>query len=654
MTPFRWKLSTVILLACLAVAARADAQDSHPDPTALSLEQLLEAKVPIVTGASRFAQAVTDAPASITIVTHEEIAQFGYRTLAELLRSVRGFYISYDRNYTYLGSRGLARPGDFNARVLLLIDGQRVNENVYEGALIGTEFPLDMELIDRVEVVRGPSSSLYGGNALFAVINVITRRAADEPGVRASATAGSLGTGRLQASLSRSFRNGTQLFVAGSRFGSEGQDEIQYEDGSLARGMDHDRATRLFANATRGPWSAQAVAATRTKQIPTGAYETAFDDQRSETSDARILSSVKFDGRVAGFSVAAKGAYDWYRYDGTYAYGADFAPYQDYGVGSWWTFEGVARRRVKAHMLTAGGELQENRQQDQGGYEDVEPAIWSLRDERASRTWGVFAQDEVALGSKVILNAGLRYDRHSDLGGETNPRIALIYKPAAATSLKLLHGTSFRAPNVYERFYYPSEAPLEPERIRTTEFVAERHGSSGLRVTGSAFMYRVDGLVTPKVAGEDNSQLTFFNAAPVEVVGAEFEAERVWVGGWQGSASFTLQDATGVENDELLSNSPKYLTRGRLAGPVWPGLATFGVEVLYTGRRSTLLGGEAAGFALGNATLRTVRPLAGLTFTLDIDNVLNRSYSDPGSAEHSVEFIPQDGRTIGLTASWRF
>jgi iron complex outermembrane receptor protein len=640
-----------VLALILPGALRAQDRQRN-DPLPFSLEQLLETEVPIVEGASRFTQAVTDAPASITIITHEEIERFGHRTLADVLRSARGFYITYDRNYTYVGTRGLARPSDFNSRILLLIDGHRLNENVFDSALIGTEFPLDLELIDRVEIVRGPSSSLYGSNALFAIVNVITRKAVDAAGTRLSTTAASLGTARVQGSFARVFADRTQLIVGGSGYRSQGDRELTFPDiGAVARDMDRDRATRVFASATRGAWTAQVLAGTRTKRIPTGAYETVFDDTRSETTDDRGFAALKYDGRVGGVSLAAKAAYDWYRYDGAYSYGLDLPLLKDLGYGSWWTFEGLVRRRYRTHTLTGGLEFQDNRQQDQGQYDD-EPRLWWMDDRRASRVWGLFAQDEFTVGSKVILNAGLRHDRHSDLGGKTNPRLALIFKPVRTTSLKVLHGTSFRAPNVYERFYY-GEMPLRPETIRTTEFVAERYGSNGLRVGASAFVYRVDGLITPRPDG-DSTNLTLFNADAVEVAGAEFEAERAWVGGWQGTASLTVQRPVQTPGDGALSNSPQYLGRARLGGPVWPGIAEFGVEALYTSHRHTLLGRDTQGVGLAFATIRTTRAVAGFTFALDIDNLLDRAYADPGSAEHLMELIPQDGRTLALTVRWRF
>jgi hypothetical protein len=76
------------------------------------------------------------------------IQKYGYRTLADILRSVRGFDVTYDRAYCYLGVSGINRPETYNSNVLLLIDGHRTNNNVYEQAMLGIEFPLDVDLIE--------------------------------------------------------------------------------------------------------------------------------------------------------------------------------------------------------------------------------------------------------------------------------------------------------------------------------------------------------------------------------------------------------------------------------------------------------------------------------------------------------------------------
>src|SRR5581483_231220 len=181
-------------LALAAACVHAD--DGASRLGDLSIEQLMDLRVEKVYSASKYEQSVTQAPASVSIVSADDIRKFGYRTLAEILRSIRGVYVSDDRNYSYVGVRGFLRPGDYNSRVLVLIDGHRMNDNIYDGAYVGGEAVIDVNLIERVEFIRGPSSSIYGSSAFFGVINVITKSADKLDGTRVSAGAGSFGTYR--------------------------------------------------------------------------------------------------------------------------------------------------------------------------------------------------------------------------------------------------------------------------------------------------------------------------------------------------------------------------------------------------------------------------------------------------------------------------
>jgi outer membrane receptor for ferrienterochelin and colicins len=160
----------------------------------MTIEELMLIHIDSVYGASGYQQKVTEAPASITIITSDEIQRYGYRTLADILRNVTGFYVSYDRNYSYLGVRGYGLPGQYNSSITLLIDGHRLNDNIFDSALIGTEFPLDIDMIDRVEVIRGPNSSLYVASDFLGVINVIKKRARDLPNVSATGSTATYGT----------------------------------------------------------------------------------------------------------------------------------------------------------------------------------------------------------------------------------------------------------------------------------------------------------------------------------------------------------------------------------------------------------------------------------------------------------------------------
>jgi iron complex outermembrane receptor protein len=185
---------------------------SDQDLTAFDLKDLAQVKV---YSASRHSEEARQAPSSVTVITAEEIRHYGWRTLADILNSQRGFYSSNDRNYSYVGVRGFLRPGDYDSRLLLLLNGHRMNDNLYDSAYFGAEFLLDVDLIDRIEIVRGPGSSLFGTNAVFGVINVITREPTARPSVeitgdvasswsRGGRITASATSGRLSTSLSGS------------------------------------------------------------------------------------------------------------------------------------------------------------------------------------------------------------------------------------------------------------------------------------------------------------------------------------------------------------------------------------------------------------------------------------------------------------------
>ena len=129
--------SDIILLAIAWSASLGTAvawESPARDLSDLSFDELLTLKVQSVTAAEKHEQLITEAPSAVSIVTSADIQQLGYQTLGEVLSSVRGFYTRSDRNYTYLGVRGFNRPGDYNDRVLFLVNGHRMNDNVTGGA----------------------------------------------------------------------------------------------------------------------------------------------------------------------------------------------------------------------------------------------------------------------------------------------------------------------------------------------------------------------------------------------------------------------------------------------------------------------------------------------------------------------------------------
>src|SRR5206468_2739640 len=165
---------------------------------------------------------------------------------------------------------------------------------------VGTEEILDVELIDRVEVIRGPSSSLYGTSALFAVVNVMTTKRSDVPRLQVSAMDASYGTPAGRATWAHTFANGPSLVASGSAYNSAGQslfykefDNPQDNNGVFQNG-DGDHYYRLFSTATFENLTIQAAYNSRDKGIPTGAFGTPFNDPNSRTLDERGYLDFKY------------------------------------------------------------------------------------------------------------------------------------------------------------------------------------------------------------------------------------------------------------------------------------------------------------------------------------------------------------------------
>src|SRR6185312_4876264 len=144
-------------------------------------------------------QALADAPASVTIITAEDIRKYGYRTLGEALASVRGFYLNNNRTYQTIGVRGFNLPSDYGSRILVLVNGHNMADNIFDSMLwFGVDFPIDLKLMQQIEVIRGPSSALYGSSGVFATINIVTKSPDNAEPLSLTADVGSFGQKRIQ------------------------------------------------------------------------------------------------------------------------------------------------------------------------------------------------------------------------------------------------------------------------------------------------------------------------------------------------------------------------------------------------------------------------------------------------------------------------
>ena len=200
-----------------------------------------------VSSVSKYAQTTSEAPSSVTVITAEEIRLFGFRTIEDVLRTVQGFYVSNDHDYGYVGVRGFGRPGDYNSRLLLLVNGVVTNDPVFGSAYVGTEFAFNLASVERIEIVRGPASAVYGAGAMFGVVNLILRNGENFDGTRASVETGNVGLARGAATWGTNWGNGWSLMVSGQAERTRGEDfyfkefDAPQTNGGVARGLDGDQ-----------------------------------------------------------------------------------------------------------------------------------------------------------------------------------------------------------------------------------------------------------------------------------------------------------------------------------------------------------------------------------------------------------------------------
>ncbi len=656
---------TVALSGAIGTASAQERDPSRkpePDLSTLDLEQLLQ--VEIVYAASKREQKLREAPSAVSVVTAEEIRQHGFRTVADVLRSLPSFYVTYDRNYSYVGVRGFARPGDYSSRVLLLVNGLRTNDNIYDQAYVGEEFLVDIDMIERIEVVRGPSAAIYGSSAFFAVINVVTKRADDVRGGEIAASAASFGAYGGRLTYGRSSEGGIDVLLSASYSEAEGRDRLyfrEFDDPSTNNGIvekaDAEGFRKLSASLSKGPFSLQARHSHREKRVPTGSYSTLFNDRRFETTDEVTLTSLGYTRSSAqGTSIDARLHAGQYRYQGDYPYDPAVAANQDGARGEWWGTDLDVSRSVRRHLLTAGVEYRDNYRQDQRNYDPEPYTVW-VDEQRSSRRVGAFAQDEIKLHQQLVLYTGVRFDWYQTFGSATSPRVGAIYLPNEATTVKVLFGRAFRAPNEYEFHYggdlYKTNPSLRPERIETMEVVAERLLGRSVRVSAAGFRNRISDLITLTEDTTD-SRLVFLNAEAIDSDGLELGLDANRGGGLAGRVSYALQRSRDHRSGEILTNSPRHMAKLQLSAPVARTGLFAGLDTYVMSSRRTLAGDRTKGHSVTNLTLTAPAMLNRLAVTASVYNLLDTRYGDPGSEEHAQDIIEQDGRTFRVKASIQF
>jgi outer membrane receptor protein involved in Fe transport len=618
---------------------------------------------PEITAATKSAIASESAPASITVITADEIAAFGYTSLTEALTAIRGAFTSNDRSYESIGFRGFSPPGDYTNRVLVLVDGHSTNDAVTGQGYVGHDFDVDLANVARIEIVRGPGSVLYGTGALFGVINVVTRRAAEGLHAEIGTLGGTMGlvSGRATASARK---GDAELMLSAAALESDGDNRYVWPasqtggDPITVLGADGEKAGHLDLAGRLGALSVRAGYNDRKKYMPTGAYGTqpVFG---TYNHDRRGYAELRFERTFHEVQVAARAAYDISWYHGQVIPVDPTDSTEENLKAQWATGElRLVLPRFLRQQITVGSEVIRQLQMQADVPFPGVPA--------AGKDFVVSAYlvDDIHVSNRLNVNLGLRTDSYTKSFGTTvNPRLAIVGKPYARGNTKFFFGRSFRAPSPNERADTPIVG-LRPETIWSGEIEHSHAVSDDVHVVGAVFANWLNGLLA-LVDDPDNGPIYVNKTNRVRSLGAEGEVRWEPGGGTLLSLSITRQRVEELtpEGNLPFANAPETMVKARVLLPLVGLALRMGSElVLDSGRHFRPDPAQPADDRVDDALLWNLslsggyrafhlRYFAGLFNLLDVHDT---RASFPTSVDYPTNLIPRYGRSLRAGLSLAF
>ncbi|QYF86964.1 TonB-dependent receptor domain-containing protein [Brevundimonas sp. PAMC22021] len=511
---------------------------------------------------------VSDAPASVTVVGRDEIERRPIQDLTDVLRDVPGVTV----NGAGLTRRGVSIRGMPSEHTLFLLDGRRVNAAA--NAIQHADFDLGWTpaaAIERVEVVRGPMSSLYGSEALGGVVNVITRGATDE-------WRGSLTT---MGGLREDGRGGETYQIGAYAGGplvqntlglslyaeTKGRNETPTDGDSRLSDLE-DRST-LTGSATLSwtPDAAQRIDLTvlggrddrYRNALSTGARPTYY-----RTSDAvdRRQYALSHTGQWSWGETAIR-AYRSELGRENFATGGQTAT-RPVGLGEDIVDGRATFDLASAHRVSLGGEWRN---------EQLEDAAASLSGQLEGERYALFIQDEWTLSSTLSLTGGARFDHHDEYGWQTSPRLYAVWTPTENLILKAGGGRGFKSPSLKQlspefvtvaaagRFTVYGNPDLQPE-IGTSYEVSAEYRRNGWMARAGVFDNDIEDLIETRCTafcGVRGREVRLYqNIAEARIQGVELAAEAPLGSAFTLKADYTYLDSENRETGTPLSERPEH------------------------------------------------------------------------------------------------
>ena len=634
-----------------------------------------------VIAASRLAESVEDAPASVTIIPKYEIVGMGYPTIAEALRGVRGVYLNDDRSYTSLGFRGFARVGDYGNRVLVTIDGQPTNDNYIGSSYVGFDGRVDLDDVERIEVIRGPGSALYGTSAVFGVVNLVTRSRTQPTHVEAGISAVEYGVLRSRAHLTYRISDDAGFwFSLSGAHSAAGRDFVYPEyasdpSGGSTVGNDGFDAGTLSGRAWWKSWTVQWFSTSRKKVVPTGVYNTVFAHHDNQILDRRSFVELRFEPTLGATQLLTRAHFNVYDFDQQLVYpfftdsvtGAVTGGNEiDSFRGTWAGFEQrIAAPLTSTLRVTVGGEAQYHLKTRQIG-RTLNDGVFLDRND----PFGVGAAYLIADWSPkptVKISPAIRVDYYTTVGAYFNPRLALLFHLSPQTTVKVLGGKAFRAPSVYELFYVaatqqaPAPGALRPEEIYSGELELNQRFSTTVSATLGGYVNYVQNLVVLIGGGTAEAKNVYTNFdRPVLSTGIEAEVRRDFRQGWMISSQVSLQRTRYLHNVDAslreVPNSPNVLAAVKLGVPILSKVLGLMMRLSFVGPRwdryeksSDLPQDRVDGAVVWDAVFGGEAEKFGVRYGIGVYNVLDTRWYTPVSAELRQRAMLQNGRTLYLS-----
>ncbi|HUS31865.1 MAG TPA: TonB-dependent receptor plug domain-containing protein [Kofleriaceae bacterium] len=457
-----------------------------------------------VVGAAKREQSLGTVASAVTVLTADQMRRFGYRSLAEALRGISGVYVVDDRMVERIGVRGLQLLGDSNTRILILIDGTPLNEPWAQFVDSSTALPVSLDDVARIEVIRGPVSSIYGTNAFFGIINIVTLEADKAPRAYGRTSIDSYGTYGGNAA----FNTGTlNRQVRGSVSFRQRQGEtLSYPDLENVSSMPTraDGAMSYFGSiaVNYDRLFFQARGYNRERELPGAPYDSQYGSEDNINQDRHGLAELGYTRELTKRVTLAGRIYGNH-----YTFENDLlltnGPFSTKTSATWYGGEvrllADVLEKEKLLSITTGA-----------SYELTSTTSSATTKSAPIETdfdiAGAYLEASTEPRPWFGATAGARFDRNSEFTNELSPRAALFLHKGDTYGLKLLYAAGFRNPSVFEAYYDDDlrfaplldadmRTGLRPERIKAYELVAYGRPFTGAKLRVSAWEWRLSDLL---------------------------------------------------------------------------------------------------------------------------------------------------------------